>query len=48
MQRLYGILNALNKISVRGSENLDLLLGSIQTLRAYIAEQEAADGNKEA
>ena len=40
--RLYALKKTLNEIEVRGSENLDRLLGCIQTIDRMIA-----DGRKE-
>lgn len=38
--RLYALRNTLNQIEVRGSENLDKLLGCIQTVEKMIREGE--------
>lgn len=36
--RLYALKNTLNQIEVRGSENMDRLLGCIQTIEKMIKE----------
>ena len=37
---LKAVLQTLDKISVRGSENMDMLLGCMQTINRMIAEAE--------
>ena len=43
--RLYALKKTLNEIEVRGSENLDRLLGCIQTIEKMIAEGEQNEQN---
>jgi hypothetical protein len=43
--RLYALKKTLNEIEVRGSENLDRLLGCIQTIDKMIAEGEQHEQN---
>lgn len=43
IQRIYGVLNALNNISVKGKANLSNLSGSIAVLEEMAAILENAD-----
>ncbi len=47
--KLLAVIRALNKIEVRGEDNLDILLGCIMTLKRMQAELEksevSANGN---
>jgi len=44
--RLYSLRKTLNEIEVHGSENLDRLLGCIQTIDKMIAEGEQHEQNQ--
>lgn len=45
--RLYALKNTLNQIEVRGSENMDRLLGCIQTIDKMIEEARANEQNQD-
>lgn len=40
--KLHSVINTLNKVTVSGEENLDRLLGSIQTLHSIADDLKAA------
>lgn len=40
--KLHSVINTLNKVTVMGEENLDRLLGSIQTLHSIADDLKAA------
>ena len=41
IEKIKAVINALNAITVSGKRNLDMLLGSIQTLEQAVKELEA-------
>ena len=42
-EKIIAVLNTLNTISVSGEQNLDKLLGCIQTLKAVLSEPQEVD-----
>ena len=43
--KIIAVLNTLNTIDVHGEQNLDKLLGCIQTLRSILASEEQEENN---
>ena len=47
MELIENIIATLEQVEVKGSSNMDKLLGCIQALRTILSEQEKKDGKQE-